>query len=261
MLGRLSPGSYEVELRAGIYDSDLIARRKFTIIDSDIDGLLMQMERPVQLRAFVRFPTGFSPTTTYSVRVRLERDGDHLHDVSGWPITHAGEVILPRHFAPGHYRLYLFSEDPVYLKAAAIGAQDVLANGLLLDSATTGLLDLRIAKANSSIAGRVVGVSEIPGRVADAKLIAQGSSSPYVAKSVNADGAGRFLIEGVAPGSYSLVALDHIVRDTEFGANEWNQVKRWAMPIDLSETARVSVALQSEKVSYVRTSCAHALLP
>jgi len=255
MLGRLPSGSYEVELRTGMSDTDLVARREFILRDSDIDDLLMPIQSPLQVQAFIRFPTGFSPSKPYSVRVRLERDGVPLRDESGWPITHAGEVTLPPHLAPGHYRLYLFGEDPIYLRAAGIGGRDVLTQGLLLDSDTTDMLDLRIDEANSTISGRVVRVSEIPGGAADVKLIAQGASSPYVAKSVNTDRAGRFRIEGVAPGRYNLIALDQIVRDTEFGPTEWNQVKQRAASIEVLENTTLDVELKPARLVYVRPPC------
>jgi hypothetical protein len=261
VLGRLSPGSYEIELRAGIYDSDPVAHRTFTISDSDINGFVMRMQVPVQVRAFVRFPGGFAPSKPYSVRVRLERDGVPVRDESGWPIIEAGEVTLPQHFAPGHYGLYLFDEDSVYLKAAVFGAQDALANGLLLDGNTTGTLDLNIATASSAITGGVIDGSESPAGIADVKLIAQGINSPYVVRSVNADSAGRFRIAGVAPGRYDLVALDRTVRDAEFGPREWNQVKRWAKAVNVGDATSMTVDLELAKLTYAGNPCSSSALP
>ncbi len=83
-------------------------------------------------------------------------------------------MTLPQHFAPGRYKIYLFNEDSVYLKAATLGHQDVLTDGLLIDRDTTEPLDLQIANAEGVITGAVPGVAGVPDGIADVKLLAEG---------------------------------------------------------------------------------------
>ena len=101
---------------------------------------------------------------------------------------------------------------------------------------------------------------ELPG-IAAVKLIVQGINSPYVVRSVNADGAGRFRIEGVAPGRYNLVALDRTVRNAEFGPKEWNQVKRWAKAVNVGEATSMTVDLELAKLTYAGNPCVASAVP
>jgi len=125
----LPRGTYYLELQSGIYDTDLIANKSFTITDADVNDLVLPMRLRFSLSAKVRLPEGFHPSTPYSVLFKLEPDGTSELTEDGQPVAKDGEVVFNR-LQPGHYRLYLFTDDPVYIKSARLGDQNALNGGL-----------------------------------------------------------------------------------------------------------------------------------
>jgi hypothetical protein len=173
---------------------------------------------------------------------------------SGWPVTKVGQLLYPA-LRPGHYKLYLFGDDPLYLKSARLGQQDVLANGLTLERAPTDALVVTLERATGEIRGTVMGKASLPLSAADVKLVAQGEDSRYVASSVSTDREGRFHFVGVPPGNYDLVALNDAVRDWEFGPSEWAQVKDLAKHVEVGASTQANVDLKATAVRYDTSSC------
>ena len=85
--------------------------------------------------------------------------------------------------------------------------------------------------------------------------IAQGEDAPYVFRSVLADGQGHFVLKGVRPGKYKLIALKEPVRDWEFGPFEFDQVKRWATPIQVGDAAVAGIAVEATTLRYPASTC------
>lgn len=92
------------------------------------------------------------------------------------------------------------------------------------------------------------------------KLIAQCDDSPYVFRSVIADGMGRFALKGVPPGSYNLVALNEAVRDWEFGSFEFDQVKRWANEIRVEDVTLSGVRVKATTLRFPSSVCSEPQL-
>ena len=111
------------------------------------------------------------------------------------------------------------------------------------------------------MSGIVSGDGGVPVAGADVKLLAQGEDAPYVIKSVVADGAGHFVMKAVPPGNYNLIALSEAVRDREFGTFEFDQVKRWAMPVQVRDVSVTGVLLKSTNLRYAAAACNNSLAP
>jgi hypothetical protein len=212
------------------------------------------------LRANVRIPEGFHASTPYSVLFDLEADGTTEMDEAGQPLAKDGVVVFNR-LQPGHYRLYLFSDDPVYMQSAKLADQDALRDGLSFHGPSNAVLEITLATARGELDGVVDGDEGSPVARADVKLVAQGEGAPYVLKSVVADGAGHFAMKGVPPGNYSLLAFREAVRDREFGAFEFEQVKRWSTPIQVRDAPLTGISLKSTDLRYPSSVCNASPLP
>jgi hypothetical protein len=68
-------------------------------------------------------------------------------------------------------------------------------------------------------------------------------------------------VKGVPPGKYSLVALKETVRDREFGAFEFDQVKQWAIPIEVREASVAGISIKSTNLRYAASACRTSPLP
>jgi hypothetical protein len=250
----LPRGTYNLEIQTGIYDTDLVANKTFTITDADVSDLILPMSLRFSLRAKVRLPEGFHPKTPYSVLFKLEPDGTAKLTEDGQPLAKNGEVTFSR-LQPGHYKLYLFTDDPVYIASAKLGDQDALNGGLSLQGSSDEILNITLAIAKSDLSGNVTGDNGTPAAGADVKLLAQGEDTLYVLRSVLADGEGHFVVKGVPPGQYSLVALNEAVRDREFGAFEFDHVKQWAIPIEVREAFVAGISLKSTNLRFASSAC------
>jgi hypothetical protein len=162
---------------------------------------------------------------------------------------------------PGRYRLYLFTDDPVYIQSAKLADQDALHDGLSLHGPSNDALDVTLAIANSELDGVVDGDDGIPVPGAEVKLIAQGEDAPYVFRSVVADAKGHFVVKGVPPGNYNLVALKETIRDREFGSFEFDQVKGRATPIQMRDASVTGISLKSTNLRYSSSACSASQLP
>jgi hypothetical protein len=256
----LPSGTYNLEIQTGIYDTDLVANRSFTITDTDVNDLILPMRLRFSLRAKVRLPEGFHPSTPYSVLFKLEPDGTSELTEDGQPVAKNGEVVFNR-LQPGRYRLYLFTDDPVYIQSAKLADQDALHDGLSLHGPSNDALDITLAIANSELYGVVDGDDGIPVPGAEVKLIAQGEDAPYVFRSVVADAKGHFVVKGVPPGNYNLVALKEAFRDREFGSFEFDQVKGSAKPIQMRDASVTGISLKSTNLRYSSSACSASQLP
>lgn len=258
-VARLAPGSYDLDTATGIYSTDLAARLQFTVTDKDLDGMVLTLQEPVALQISIQLPRGFRTSTAYSLRLRLQRAGEPIDDIakSGWPITTGGQLFHPA-LQAGHYKLFLFTEDALYVKSARFGQQDVLAQGMALGGTPKEALVVTLESAPGEIRGKVVSAGAAPASAADVKLISQGEDSRYVFKSTSTDRGGDFDFAGVPPGSYDLVALSEAVRDWEFGPDEWAAVKAFAKHVEVGDSAHATLELHATTVTYNESRCVAA---
>jgi hypothetical protein len=252
----LAPGSYELDTATGIYPADLTARLRFMVTDKDLEGMVLTLQKPVALQVNIQLPLGFRTSTAYSLRLRLQRDGEPMDDIarSGWPITTGGQLPHPA-LQPGHYKLFLFTEDALYVKSARFGQQDVLAQGLTLEGTPKEALVVTLERATAEVRGNVVSNSSAPVSAADVKLISQGEDSRYFARSASTDRNGDFEFAGVPPGSYDVVALNEAVRDWEFGPDEWTTVKAFAKHVEVADSTHSTLELHATTVAYDAFQC------
>lgn len=257
---RLTPGSYDLDTATGIYSTDPTARLRFTVTDKNLDGMVLTLQEPVALQVSILLPLGFRTSTAYSLRLRLQRDGEEMDGImaeSGWPITTGGQLPHPA-LQPGHYKLFLFTEDGLYVKSARFGQQDVLTQGMTLEGTPKEALVVTLERAPGELRGKVVSSWAAPVSAADVKLISQGEDSHYVVKSTSTDRNGDFDFAGVPPGSYDVVALSEAVRDWEFGPDEWVAVKAFAKHVEVGDSTHTPLELHATTVTYNESRCVAA---
>jgi hypothetical protein len=117
--------------------------------------------------------------------------------------------------ATGHYRVFLFGRDSLYLKSTFLENRDVLRSGFAITESSSVPLTVNVGVASAIIAGRVARSSGEPAYRADVKLISQGVDAPFMRRSAMTDQQGRFHFASVPPADYELVAVDQIVRNRD----------------------------------------------
>jgi hypothetical protein len=119
---------------------------------------------------------------------------------------------------PGKYRVTFNSDTPAarayYVKSVSLGGQDVTASGFSVSGGTWSL-DVVLSSAGATLEGAVVDSKDQP--VSDAVVIAlpslENRASRDLFKKVSADQHGHFVLRGIRPGEYTVLALDELDED------------------------------------------------
>jgi len=253
-LSHIPPGSFELEIASGIYRGDLKASTRFSVVEANVDGLDLRMQVPSNLRARVHLPNGLQPKTPYSSLFRLVPDGTGAIEEYGTPISNDGSVTFTD-LLPGHYTLYLFTDDPIYLKTAQFQGQDVITNGLLLGDSTTGDLEIAVERATGEITGKVFSSGHVPLPAADVKLITRKANAHRVVKSITTNANGEFHVTGVPPGRYELFAFDEVIRDSEVGWIDLEKLTNEPLLLEVAESSKATVELEASHLRYAEIRC------
>jgi Carboxypeptidase regulatory-like domain len=119
---------------------------------------------------------------------------------------------------PGRYRVVFNSDTPAarayYVKSVNLGGQDVTASGFSVSGGTWSL-DVVLSSDGATLEGAVVDNKDQP--VSDAVVIAlpslENRKRRDLFKKVSTDQRGHFVIRGMRPGEYTILALDDLDED------------------------------------------------
>jgi hypothetical protein len=119
---------------------------------------------------------------------------------------------------PGKYRVTFNSDTPAarayYVKSVSLGGQDVTASGFSVSGGTWSL-DVVLSSDGATLEGAVVDSKDQP--VSDAVVIAlpslENRKRRDLFKKVSTDQRGHFILRGMRPGEYTILALDEFDED------------------------------------------------
>jgi len=206
------PGSYVLTLSRLQGRQGIAFRQPLEVGRSDIDGLVLGLGEPQQLRGVVRVEQG-EPAGLERVRLALIPSEDGASGTYNASVKADGAFELP-HVGPDKYLIRAFNlPENVYLKAARAGNTEVLEFGLDLTSgASPGPLEIVLSTASGAVAGLVSDGQGRPAPAATVTLLPESRRRhlPHLHLSVATDQNGSFLLRGVAPGDYRLFAWEDI---------------------------------------------------
>jgi beta-lactamase regulating signal transducer with metallopeptidase domain len=168
-------------------------RGKITLIggkENDFAGLRLNVDRKHDMMGMPQArPIGVAP--------QIDRDGSF----------NIGSV------APGDYIIIATSRiENAYVKSMEIGSVDVLRNGVRIDSADPGRLEIVISANGASVTGTVMDQKRSPVPTVMVTLVPEPSlrGRPDLHKRVVTDTQGRFVLKGIAPGNYKIFAWEDV---------------------------------------------------
>jgi hypothetical protein len=147
---------------------------------------------------------------------------------------------------PGSYEL-VFSGLPAdaYVQDVRFGGVDGLAQRIEISGANAPPLEIAVSTKSGQLAGLVTNPDRKPGMDVEVVLVPEGSvrrTDRY--KVGRTDANGRFLIRGVAPGSYRVYAWERIDRFRFFDEEFVRQFDAAAKGVVIEEDGRATIDLE-----------------
>ncbi len=214
------PGSYLLTVMGADRAGAVLARQPIEVAQGDLEGLVIQLAPPVEVRGVVRLE-GPLKADLRSLRLLLSpADGPLFSPPRASP--QADGAFRFAGVARGSYRLQVSGlPEGAYLKAVRLAGQDVLGRAMEL-AAAGAALEVVLAAGAGHIEGMVLKDSGDPEPVCTVALAPE-PPQPYrsdLYRRAECDAEGRFRLSGLAPGTYKLWAFEEIEpgaeRDPDF---------------------------------------------
>lgn len=212
-LNGLPPGNYYLRAATvGPADPGQLALGKVTIVDKDIDGVVLSLQRLIELRGILtteqlpgsRTPGG--PVTIALVDANTTQP-DGPQAIGGQTtIGRDGSFAIPR-ILPGSYRVRITPSPGKYLKSVLLGDVEVGQSEFKIDS-NSPVMQVTLGRATGTI---VADAQPGPqGEVANYLVVApigDTLSSPVRRMQYGRADDGQFIVSGLPPGAYRLYAM------------------------------------------------------
>jgi hypothetical protein len=199
------------------------AAQTIEVKDVDLDNVRLSSEADAEVTGRFRTDNGEKlnwPALSFTLD---SGEKDPQHDFT-WPgPSTRGQFKSDGTFdmkkvPPGKYRITFNSDTPAerayYVKSVSLGGQDVTSSGFSVSGGTWSL-DVVLSSDGATLEGTVVDSKGQP--VSDGVVIAlpglENRKSRDRFKKVSTDQRGHFVIRGIWPGEYTILALDELDED------------------------------------------------
>jgi protocatechuate 3,4-dioxygenase beta subunit len=193
--------------RPGPQPNMLRTEMELQVGDKDIPDLrlLLRPRKASEIHGRVTFDTNAAPRP---MSLRLEAINGS--ESSGGVGIQAGNFTTSP--SPGVFRVGLSAAEGYFIRSARSGTRDVLRDGIDSTEGPPEPLEIVIGYSTAAVEGAVTQEDGKPVTGAQVVLIPRSLPlfCPELFRTAVTDQFGRFSIRGVAPGSYSILALDDI---------------------------------------------------
>jgi hypothetical protein len=227
-IGGVPPGSYAVLVDLHRDGTSMSARTTIDVHNADVNELVIAPTPNVRVTGTFLIDSGSNDDKSSGVSAQLQLRSK-TSDADFVPGFIANSVLTFENVPADDYSIESFSarleipgktgSSPAYIESIRAGGQDVLQNGLHVDSGFDQPLRIVIRNDFGSVSGRVTGIPpQYPKPVVMLVPSIRNDRSRY--KMTGVDTTGEFQFKDVAPGDYKLFAPGFIdynsLQDPEF---------------------------------------------
>ena len=255
----VSPGSYSILASVENAAAPMMARQAVQITSANVEGLRLAPQAGGTIRGRIRMEAGSNGRPDPSQVFLMLRSAEGNYDVSGAPASEDGFFTLAhvngegsfewKGVPAGRYSVEISDESAMpdwFLKSIASGGRDAMDSGFIVGGGTTSL-DL-LANGNGGLIDGVVS-NEKDESVADAVVVAVPESPmrnrPDRYRKAVSDQSGRFILRGLPPGEYTLLAWDGVEGEAYYNAEFLKNFELQGKKISVKEGDHVSVKVKS----------------
>jgi hypothetical protein len=193
---------------------------------------------------FVSDGGNLPPANTLQVQLRLVANGLQNYTVGASPTSQAaadGSFSIPG-VLPGDYRIISTPSQDFYVKELRYNRLDALTNPVSIccnsDSAT---IEVVIGRNVGQIDGVIVDdrMQPVPG--VQAVLIPDARQRTELYKTATTDQSGNFVIRGITPGDYKLLAWEALENYGYFDPDVMRRAETLGKPVHVGESSKLAV--------------------
>ena len=239
----VQPGSYVLAASFQGRETQLFAQERLTVTSVDLKDVTLQLRPPISLTGRVEIEGDQNGVDLSRLRIAVEPLERHTFGGHQFAAVTEGAFQL-EDLLPARYRIRCHGLPPAaFLKSASLGDEDVLEQGLNLETGgERDELDLVVSTKSATVTALVRDSSGNPALRATVFLIRNGNADRWRRRGYGRPQRdGSYLIQGVAPGRYTLFATKGLQpgawRDPEFVERHQDQ----GTELELSEDQQKSV--------------------
>ncbi|MGE5570722.1 MAG: carboxypeptidase regulatory-like domain-containing protein [Rhodospirillales bacterium] len=212
----VAPGSYVLTAFRADRQRRLFGRLPLEVGASSIDNVQLVLLPGLEVTGRVRFEEGTGKMET--LRVLLDSLSGSIGGSGGSVAVKPDGSFVLQNMAADEYRISVLGlTEDCYLKAARVGGMNVLDRSLdLTRGDVPGPIELLVSEAGGRVEGTVLKDDQQPAAGATVVLVPDSDRRhrSVLFRSTFADDSGNFVLRGIPPGNYRLLAWE----DVEYGA-------------------------------------------
>ena len=209
----VTPGEYTLVARFFDPSERLGGRRSLSVGDRDLDDIRLVVRPGIGLLGEIRVE-GDAEVDFLALRVSLRPRQVTMMGGGFGRVKAEGDFVLENLFQDVYDVIVAGAPEDFYLKAARLGDEKVLENGLDLTAAETapGTLELLLSPHGGRVEGVVRNDEDQPFSGAQVVLVPQGRRRKmrHLFKTAASDQNGAFSLPGISPGQYKLFAWEEV---------------------------------------------------
>jgi protocatechuate 3,4-dioxygenase beta subunit len=200
------PGDYVLSALTRSTGAPYSARMPIQVGAADVSGITLNMEPPSKLSGRVVFESALKPPINMALQL-VPSDDDEIGAFIA-QVGADGSFSIPN-VPPGPYTVSMTAlPDEYYVKSVTLGRDDVTHGIQLTREAASQPLQVTLSPAGGRIEGAVTDVNNKSVGGAQVALLAEAGNAPADSglDYTVTDQQGRFVLHGVRPGSYRILA-------------------------------------------------------
>ncbi len=213
----VTPGEYSLVARLFDPSERLGGRRSISVGDRDLGDIRLVVRPSISLPGEIRVE-GDAEVDVSEWQVFLRPREVTMMGVALGRVKQEGDFLVENMFQDVYDVTVSGAPENFYLKAARLGDENVLEDGLDLTAAETapGALELLLSPNAGRVEGVVLNDEDQPFSGSQVVLVPQGRrrKMQHLFKTATSDQNGAFSLAGIAPGQYNIFAWE----DVEQGA-------------------------------------------